>query len=141
MLTNDDILHIYTPTREILEYDTETNLLINGSLFQVVDIGGQLSERKKWIHCVENITAVMFLAALSDFDQSHKMEESIALFHTIGEFFSISSLIMYLCDNEFPFSILKNLMKITLFFLLTIIYSEMVPKFSHYFISDKEGYI
>ena len=86
-LTNDDILHIYTPTHEILEYDKETNLRINGSLFQVIDIGGQLSERKKWIHCVENITAVMFLAALSDFDQSHKMEESIALFHTIGEFF------------------------------------------------------
>ena len=101
MLTNDDILHIYTPTREILEYDTETNLLINGSLFQVVDIGGQLSERKKWIHCVENITAVMFLAALSDFDQSHKMEESIALFHTIGKFFF--NFFTNLCDNEFPF--------------------------------------
>ena len=104
MLTNDDILHIYTPTREILEYDTETNLLINGSLFQVVDIGGQLSERKKWIHCVENITAVMFLAALSDFDQCHKMEESIALFHTIGEFFSTSSLKMYVIIN-FLFSV------------------------------------
>ena len=39
MLTNDDIVHIYTPTHEILEYDKETNLRINGSLFQVVDIG------------------------------------------------------------------------------------------------------
>ena len=36
---------------------------------------------------------------------------------------------------------LKNLMKIRLLFFLIMIYSEMVPKFSHYFISDKEGYI
>ena len=33
------------------------------------DVGGQRNERKKWIHCFENVTAVIFVAALSAYDQ------------------------------------------------------------------------
>jgi hypothetical protein len=33
------------------------------------DVGGQRSERKKWIHCFENVTALLFLAAISGYDQ------------------------------------------------------------------------
>lgn len=36
---------------------------------RMVDVGGQRSERKKWIHCFENVTSVIFLAALSEYDQ------------------------------------------------------------------------
>jgi hypothetical protein len=35
----------------------------------MVDVGGQRSERRKWIHCFENVTSIMFLAALSEYDQ------------------------------------------------------------------------
>ena len=35
----------------------------------MVDVGGQRSERRKWIHCFENVTSIMFLVALSEFDQ------------------------------------------------------------------------
>lgn len=35
----------------------------------MVDVGGQRSERRKWIHCFENVTSVIFLAALSEYDQ------------------------------------------------------------------------
>lgn len=35
----------------------------------MVDVGGQRSERRKWIHCFENVTSVMFLVALSEYDQ------------------------------------------------------------------------
>lgn len=37
---------------------------------RMVDVGGQRSERRKWIHCFENVTSVMFLVALSEYDQS-----------------------------------------------------------------------
>ena len=36
---------------------------------RMVDVGGQRSERRKWIHCFENVTSIMFLVALSEFDQ------------------------------------------------------------------------
>lgn len=38
-------------------------------LFRMVDVGGQRSERRKWIHCFENVTSIMFLVALSEYDQ------------------------------------------------------------------------
>jgi guanine nucleotide-binding protein subunit alpha len=41
-------------------------LLTVGSMF---DVGGQRSERKKWIHCFENVTSIIFCVALSEYDQ------------------------------------------------------------------------
>lgn len=37
--------------------------------FRMVDVGGQRSERRKWIHCFENVTSIIFLVALSEYDQ------------------------------------------------------------------------
>ena len=42
---------------------------IDGSTFEMYDVGGQRNERKKWIHCFDNVTAVIFVAALSEYDQ------------------------------------------------------------------------
>jgi len=32
------------------------------------DVGGQRSERKKWIHCFEGVTAIIFIVAMSEYD-------------------------------------------------------------------------
>ena len=34
-----------------------------------IDVGGQRTERKKWIHCFEDVLLIMFLAAVSEFNQ------------------------------------------------------------------------
>jgi len=59
--------------------------------FKMVDVGGQRSERRKWIHCFDNVTAVIFVAALSEYDQmlreeesQNRMHESIYLFEEIA---------------------------------------------------------
>lgn len=32
------------------------------------DVGGQRTERKKWIHCFEGVTAIIFVVAISEYD-------------------------------------------------------------------------
>ena len=36
----------------------------------MIDVGGQRSERRKWIHCFDNVTSLMFLVAISEYDQT-----------------------------------------------------------------------
>lgn len=40
-------------------------------------MGGQKSERRKWIHCFENVTSLIFLASLSEYDQVLEERETI----------------------------------------------------------------
>ena len=40
---------------------------LNSSI-RMFDVGGQRSERKKWIHCFEGVTAIIFCVALSAYD-------------------------------------------------------------------------
>ncbi|CCK73440.1 guanine nucleotide-binding protein subunit alpha NDAI_0G04550 [Naumovozyma dairenensis CBS 421] len=69
---------------------TETEFHIGSSKFKVLDAGGQRSERKKWIHSFQGITAVLFVLAMSEYDQMlfedervNRMHESIMLFDTL----------------------------------------------------------
>jgi hypothetical protein len=36
--------------------------------FTMVDVGGQRSERKKWLHCFGSVSAVLFLTAINEYD-------------------------------------------------------------------------
>ena len=48
---------------------TETTFIIGDLTYRMFDVGGQRSERKKWIHCFEDVTAVLSCVGLSEFDQ------------------------------------------------------------------------
>ena len=43
---------------------------------RLFDVGGQRSERKKWIHCFEDVTAIIFCVAISEYDQVLHEDES-----------------------------------------------------------------
>lgn len=67
------------------------------------------SERRKWIHCFENVTSIIFLVALSEYDQvlvesenENRMEESKALFRTLVTYpwFEHSSIILFLNKTD-----------------------------------------
>ncbi|KAF9171157.1 Guanine nucleotide-binding protein alpha-2 subunit [Mortierella sp. AD011] len=73
--------------------------------FRMFDVGGQRSERKKWIHCFEGVTAVLFLVAISGYDQclvedkdANQMEEAMMLFDQIcnSQWFVETSMILFL---------------------------------------------
>lgn len=58
--------------------------------YQVVDVGGQRSERRKWIHCFDNVNAIIFLEGLSGYNQVlfednsvNRMHESLKLFDEV----------------------------------------------------------
>lgn len=71
----------------------------------MIDVGGQRSERRKWIHCFENVTAVLFLVAISGYDQclaedigANQMQEALVLFDSIcnSQWFINTSIILFL---------------------------------------------
>eukprot|EP00475_Leptophrys_vorax_P032097 TRINITY_DN4921_c0_g1_i1.p1 TRINITY_DN4921_c0_g1~~TRINITY_DN4921_c0_g1_i1.p1 ORF type:complete len:361 (-),score=95.93 TRINITY_DN4921_c0_g1_i1:54-1136(-) len=58
--------------------------------FHFVDVGGQQNERRKWIHCFAGVTTILFIAALSEYDQmlyedekTNRMTESLSVFDNI----------------------------------------------------------
>lgn len=84
--TDEDILRGRIKTTGI----TENEFNIKNAKFKVLDAGGQRSERKKWIHSFEGITAVFFVLAMSEYDQMlfedervNRMHESIMLFEAL----------------------------------------------------------
>ncbi|CAB3366323.1 Hypothetical predicted protein [Cloeon dipterum] len=103
--TEQDILRARQPTTGIIEYPFDLDSIV----FRMVDVGGQRSERRKWIHCFENVTSIIFLVALSEYDQilfesenENRMEESKALFRTIITYpwFQHSSVILFLNKKD-----------------------------------------
>ncbi|RKP21588.1 G-alpha-domain-containing protein [Rozella allomycis CSF55] len=69
------------------------------------DVGGQRSERKKWIHCFENVTSVIYIVSLSEYDQTliedstqNRLIESLVLFESIvnSRWFQNSSIVLFL---------------------------------------------
>jgi guanine nucleotide-binding protein subunit alpha, other len=48
---------------------TETTFQLKDHEMLMVDVGGQKSERRKWIHCFQDVTSILFLVSLSGYDQ------------------------------------------------------------------------
>jgi guanine nucleotide-binding protein subunit alpha len=71
--TDQDILRSRVKTTGI----TETTFKVGELTYKLFDVGGQRSERKKWIHCFENVTAMVFLVGLSEYDQTMYEDESV----------------------------------------------------------------
>lgn len=50
---------------------------------RMFDVGGQRSERKKWIHCFEGVTSIIFCVALSDYDLVLAEDEEMVMLHAL----------------------------------------------------------
>lgn len=101
---------------------TETTFIIGDLTYRMFDVGGQRSERKKWIHCFENVTTILFLVAISEYDQLlfedetvNRMQEALTLFDSIcnSRWFVKTSIILFLnkidrFKEKLPVSPMKN---------------------------------
>lgn len=90
--------------------------------FRMFDVGGQRSERRKWIHCFEGVTAIIFCASLSAYDlvlaeddATNRMHESMKLFDSIcnNKWFTDTSIILFLNKKDlFEEKITRSTLKI-----------------------------
>lgn len=96
-----DVLRARTKTTGI----TETRFNMGQLSIHMFDVGGQRSERKKWIHCFEAVTSIIFCVALSEYDQvlleengQNRMQESLVLFESVinSRWFLRTSVILFL---------------------------------------------
>ena len=109
----DEILDpSYTPNeQDVLQSRVQTTGIVettftSGNItYQLCDVGGQRSERRKWLHCFDDVKAVLFVAALSGYNMiltedgsTNRMKESLNLFQAIcvNKFFKDSSFILFL---------------------------------------------
>ncbi|TFK20026.1 heterotrimeric G-protein alpha subunit, GPA3-like protein [Coprinopsis marcescibilis] len=84
---------------------SETRFTMGQLSIHMFDVGGQRSERKKWIHCFESVTSIIFCTALSEYDQvlreektQNRMAESLVLFESVinSRWFLRTSIILFL---------------------------------------------
>ncbi|SCV02064.1 LAMI_0G15566g1_1 [Lachancea mirantina] len=85
-------------------FDTLVEMDANLKL-HIYDVGGQRSERKKWIHCFDNVTLIIFCVSLSEYDQTlledksqNRLEESLILFDSVvnSRWFARASIVLFL---------------------------------------------
>lgn len=103
--TQQDVLRTRVKSTGIVE----TQFTFKGLHFRMVDVGGQRSERKKWIHCFEGVTSLIFVVALSEYDlvlaedeEVNRMRESMTLFESIcnNKLFAETPIILFLNKKD-----------------------------------------
>jgi len=103
--TYEDVLRCRSRTTGIVENE----FVIDKNRFKMIDVGGQRNERKKWIHCFENVTAVLFVVDISAYDRMlyedekvNRLEEALNLFENIcnSRWFRDTSIILFLNKSD-----------------------------------------
>eukprot|EP01119_Soliformovum_irregulare_P005727 TRINITY_DN17478_c0_g1_i1.p1 TRINITY_DN17478_c0_g1~~TRINITY_DN17478_c0_g1_i1.p1 ORF type:complete len:368 (+),score=64.84 TRINITY_DN17478_c0_g1_i1:68-1105(+) len=83
----------------------EAEFTLGDIIFRMVDVGGQRSERRKWMHCFDDVEAILFCASLSEYDQvlredetQNRMKESLLLFDEVcnSHYFRNTTFILFL---------------------------------------------
>jgi len=101
----DDVMKARVRTSGIVE----EKYTIDGTNFRMYDVGGQRNERKKWIHCFDGVTAIIFVGAISEYDQvlyedksQNRLVEAVQLFEEIcnSQWFSETSIILFLNKRD-----------------------------------------
>ncbi|XP_063678034.1 guanine nucleotide-binding protein G(i) subunit alpha-3-like isoform X1 [Bolinopsis microptera] len=103
--TIDDILCTRLETTKIVEAKFNYKTLS----FKMYDVGGQRTQRSKWIHCFDDVTAIIFIIALSEYNlrlaednKTNRMKESMLLFSSICnmKYFTTTPFILFLNKTD-----------------------------------------
>jgi GTPase SAR1 family protein len=101
----DDILMAKLKTTGVQEISFKSK----GTDIVLVDVGGQRSERRKWLHCLDDVMAIIYITALDDYDHlleedgsTNRLQESLELFSTVtsSTYFSNKGWILFLNKKD-----------------------------------------
>ena len=102
--SNEDILMCRARTTGVVD----SMYKIRDRVFRVIDVGGQRAERRKWLKLFKGVTGVIFVVAMSGYDQrifenneTNRLEESLELWEKMAnrKEFEASAVILFL--NKF----------------------------------------
>jgi guanine nucleotide-binding protein subunit alpha len=103
--SNDDVLRARITTTGINEYTFKSGPLnIN-----MIDVGGQRPERRKWIETFDNVTTLIFCVAISEYDhmlreepRQNRLLESFQLWESVvnSKWFQRSSVVLFLNKKD-----------------------------------------
>merc|ERR1712137_1092587 len=103
---DEDIIRSRTRTTGIMEISFD----VESVHWRMVDVGGQRNERKKWIHCFQDVTSIIFCVATSEYDlklledeRVNRMHESIIFFFNKSDLFKekIKTVDMNCCFEDY----------------------------------------
>ncbi|KAJ6592631.1 heterotrimeric G-protein alpha subunit, GPA2-like protein [Mycena capillaripes] len=103
--TEQDILQTRKRTIGI----TETTFKLRYHEILMIDVDGQKSERRKWIHCFQDVKSILFVVSLSGYDQclvedrdANQMQDALNLWESIchSQWFEQTSIILLLTKND-----------------------------------------
>lgn len=102
--TQTDVIHCRVRTTGVIE----THFEMGKRKVRLVDVGGQRAERRKWMSCFEEVTAVIFCVALSEYDQklaedetTNRLHESMGIFEElVTKWFLKTTIILFLNKSD-----------------------------------------
>ncbi|CAF1286368.1 unnamed protein product [Rotaria magnacalcarata] len=133
MPNDQDILRCRVLTSGIYE----TIFSVERVRFHMFDVGGQREERRKWIQCFNDVTAIIFVTACSGFnlvliedEKQNRLKESLDLFKNIwnNRWLKTISVILFLNKQDLLAEKIKAGYRL----------DENFPEFAHYVISNVE---
>ena len=111
----EDVLRCRSKTNGL----SEISFRKDGIVYKLVDVGGQRSDKTKWIKCFEDISGILYFFSLSEYNMSlfedpsvNRMRKSIRLFTEIAnsKWFNDAPIILFLNKRDiFKEKIEKNI--------------------------------
>lgn len=105
--SNDDILRARQSTETITEFSFKDE--IKNMTITFTDVGGQRALRSRWIGCFEDVTAILFICSLSDYNQTLEecpdrncLDESTAVFQAMSllSYFESAPIFLFLNKHD-----------------------------------------
>jgi len=109
-----DVMHVRIKTTGIVE----VSLTMEERNFKIVDVGGQRSERRKWLNCFAEVTGLIFVASLTAYNQYlyedenvNRLTESLMLFKQLlngSDTFKNACVVLFLNKDDLFVEMIKN---------------------------------